>query len=181
MKRAIVAGLGLVALLFGVTASQADDFVIPCNLPRGAVTAVPAPFDKYIALDCTKMGQALKPAEGQVWAFVAMDDMSMWLTASNPSTGVSASTHYTRLSATEVSAERRTALLAELYKRFDSQLFEQSTILRMEEDTSDGVHRQIYLLLPSEGSSNAVLGIECLNDCVPLEDKPLAFLIAPAK
>jgi hypothetical protein len=157
-------------------AAPDDGISIPCALPADAVTSVPAPFDRYMALACTSSGQALKPQGG----FVALNNISMWLTSNSPDKrDLAPSTHFTGLSLATLTPEQVAAFRAEMSKAFDSPLIRQAAVYKLDEETSGGARKQIYLLIAPEGSNAPALGIECVNDCVPLEQKPWAFLIVP--
>ena len=133
-----------------------------------------------MALACTHNGQALKPLDGFSFIFVALNNVSMWLTSNNPEKqDLAPSTHFTKLSFATLTPEQIAAFRAEMSKAFNSPLIQQAAVYKMDEETSGGAHKQIYLLLAPEGSNAPALGIECVNDCVPLEAKPWAFLIAP--
>ena len=61
----------------------------------------------------------------------------------------------------------------------DRDVIFQSQTIRLEEELSGGGHRQVYLLIPPPGAGGHVLGIDCINDCVPMEEHPWVFSIVP--
>jgi hypothetical protein len=186
LERAIAflfAGVCIALMLRPVMAADAsgDGIAIPCALPSDAVTAVPAPFDKYMELTCTHAGQALKPLDGFRWVFVTQNNIMMWLTSNNTQKqDFAPSTHFTKLAAGTLSAEQLAAFHAELHKFTDAPVVFQSTVIKMDEETSGGAVKQIYLLLPPAGTGTHVLGIECIDDCIPMEEKPWAFVVMSA-
>ena len=55
-------------------------------------------------------------------------------------------------------------------------------VLRLEVDTSSGDHKQEYFLIAhnAAGAITGEWGIECYNDCNPMESSPWAFTVTTA-
>lgn len=162
------------------TADTDGGIEIACRLPAGAVTALPAPFDKYMTLTCTRTGQALKPVDGYQWVFPFVGNRTMWLTANSPDgKDLVPGTHFTTLSVEMPDGDRLKTFKDEMSRMLNSPLVYQSTILRLAEVTSNGEHKEIYLLIPPESAKANVLGIECVEDCIPMEQEPWLFIVTP--
>ena len=53
-------------------------------------------------------------------------------------------------------------------------------IMRLEVNTSTGDHKQEYLMISrAPNLSPNAWGIECYNDCTPMEASPWAWIITP--
>jgi hypothetical protein len=179
MLRGVAVLAALVFVAAAASAAQAatgDDIVVPCRMPADAAQAVPAPFDTYMRLECTRMGQSLRPVEGYAW--VARGFPQVWLmAASNPDQSVPGE-HFTKLDAVPLTDTQLAAFRAELRKMSSDDVVLQAPVLRLEEETSSGVHKQIYLLLPKAANGH-VVGFECFDDCIPMEAHPYMFIVMP--
>jgi hypothetical protein len=167
----------LAALVACGPAFGEDVLNLPCDgLPASAVRSVPAPFDAYLDLVCTKAGQAIKAKPGFVFEF---KEGRFYLNALNPDhpDQFSLTTHYTALINAPLSEAEAAGLRADLHTIADNPVIDASTILRLRIDTSTGAKKQIYLLIPTNGGT--VLGMECVKDCKPIAEDPWFFAIEP--
>ena len=153
-------------------------YILPCSeAPKSAVLAAPAPFDQYMHVVCTRAGHALAPVKGYHWLFAG--GQSMWLTAlSEHSTVTGQAAHFTRLEVDPLSPAETASLLDRLKPVVLSSSMLDVDVLRMEVDTSTGDHKQLFLFV-SHGTDRRAWGMECFNECVPMESPPWAFVIMP--
>jgi hypothetical protein len=158
--------------------SDENALVVPCDgMPAEAATSIPGPFTPYMELVCTRSGQALKPVAGYQWVF---DAGPMWLAATNPASP-SRTDHYTELTLDPLEQAQVEGLRAELRKITSRQAILEMEMIRLSVETSWGAHKQIYLLLPPAGAppDERVLGMECVDNCLPIDEDPWFFTIAP--
>jgi hypothetical protein len=149
--------------------------------PKTALTVVPAPLNAYMRVVCTKVSDALAPLPGFEWVFPG--NSAGFIAALNPKlTPTDEPAHFTRLA----SAPLTPAELAGFRQRLgtvakDPEILK-ADVMRMEVDTSTGDHKQEYLMVShTPGLSPNAWGIECYNDCDPMEPTPWAWIIAPVK
>jgi hypothetical protein len=148
--------------------------------PRTAVTTVPAPFNRYMRVICTRVTDALGPPAGLQWAFT--NGTNGLLTALNPKVAPTATPpNFTRLANAPPSAAEVAGFRQRLAKVVKNPAILAATILRLEVDTSSGDHKQEYFLVAHDGPAAGEWGIECYNDCNPMEATPWAFTVVPAK
>lgn len=165
--------------------TNTGEAVVPCEaLPATAVTTVPAPFDQYMQLTCTRSGQALRPVDGAQWLF-STGPRWMWSVGSPRG---SAADHFVRLTPTSIDAAELASLRGQLAQAFFPQTDGQSTrrpisdrtIIGLSARKSAGSLLQIYLLIPPPGASDQrVLGVECARNCRTLEGDAMYFVIVP--
>lgn len=163
--------------------------VVPCdNLPAGAVTAVPPPFDQYLELVCTQAGQALAPVDGYRWIF---ETGYVWRVQSTNFRSPAPSDHFVRLIADPLSEAEAASLRDELtnsirFRRLTGGAEPSAverTIIRLSVQRSWGGVSQIYLFVPPQGASREanVLGMDCGNaDCRPIYRNTLFFTVTPS-
>jgi len=166
-----------VLLLAAMPARGEDRLDLPCNgLPATAVNSVPVPFDRYMDLVCTHVGQALKPKPGFQFVF---REGPMLLTPLNPATPqrMGRSEHFTALRVDPLSEAEAALLRSDLHSVTNNPVIDASTIIRMREETSTGAIKQIYLLIPT--GNDPVMGMECVHDCRPIQGDPWFFTIQP--
>lgn len=176
------AGLTCAVLVALPSKASADaDFQFPCkNLPSDAVMQVPAPFDQYMELTCTKAGQALRPKPG--FRFIFQNGMSLDLTALNFSNPIAnPSVHFTMLSTRNLSDTAMSKFREQLRVIVTDMTAIESRIIWMDERTSTDATKQIILLIPPAGSvpERHVLGMECITECIPIDKDPWLFSIVP--
>jgi hypothetical protein len=152
------------------------NLVAPCG--AGAVRTVPAPFDGYMRLGCLKSGQVLAPKSGYSWVFT--NGMSMALSAlstDSPKTGEDA--YFTRLENAPLSPTEDAAFRMRVKTVVNDASFAEGDLFRMALETSTGDHRQEYLFVNRDaaGQIRRVWGIECFNDCDPMENPPWGFVV----
>ncbi len=162
----------------GITGMPAGYF-FPCSqAPRAAVIAVPAPFDQYMRVVCTKNGHALAPVEGSHWVFP--DGTSGMLPALNPDSKiVGPAAYFTALTNAPLSAAETAAFRAKLQPYVKNPTLLNAVVLRLEVDTSTAVHKQEYFLVnrDASGAMTGALDVECFNDCNPMSP-PWGFSVA---
>ncbi len=152
--------------------------VVSCDsLPKDAVRAVPHPFDRFMSIDCTRSGQALRPVPGYRWQF---PEGTMWLSATNPK-APSAEDHYVELAVIPMTPRGVSAVRAELHKITQEPAVFLRDIIRMDVTTSWGEHKQLFLLVPPAGAppEARVLGMECIHYCIPIDKDPWFFTVLP--
>jgi hypothetical protein len=195
--RSVLAAAALASALAGAQAVAQPGFATDPSLagfppgyiqdcrtrPSNIVTTVPAPFNAYMRVVCTKVSDALAPLPGYSWQFT--NGTGGFLTAINPKTAPGATPPgFTRLAnaaltAAEVAAFRqRLQRLAPVAK--DPAILA-ADVLRLEVDTSSADHKQEYFLVAhsAAGAVAGEWGIECYNDCNPMEASPWAFTVVP--
>lgn len=177
---AVAVGLATFLALPAMAApdDHAQSLVIPCEgLPADAVTSVPAPFDQFVELICTRSGQALKPVDGYAWVF---DVGATWLSATNPH-GPSKTDHYTRLVVDPLRQAEVDRLRAELNKLTPNPTLARREFIRLDVETSWAARKQIYLVLREKDGppDEHTLGMECIHNCVPIDKDPWYFSIEP--
>jgi hypothetical protein len=191
---AVAAALGLAALSLGQASAAPGGpgdpslagfppgYIQDCaTRPKTAITAVPAPLSAYMRVVCTKVSDALAPVPGFQWIFP--DNSSGFLAALNPKVGPTAEpAHFTRLASAPLTPAEVTAFRQRLITVAKNPEILKADIMRLEVDTSTADHKQEYILVShTPGASPNAWGIECYNDCNPMEANPWAFVIAPAK
>jgi hypothetical protein len=162
-----------------------DTSIVPCaDLPAGAATNVPPPFDQYLQLVCTRSGQALKPVDGYQWVFAGLSAQWQWaMNRQSPAP----TDHFVALTAEPLSDAEvvtlRDAVSRDInFKRVSGDYNADPTIARLSLQTSSGEHWQIYLLTPPQGSSPdaPVIGLRCRDDCLPLYMGAVFFTVTRA-
>jgi hypothetical protein len=160
-----------------------EDLLAPCdNLPAGATTTLPSPYDRYLRLACTQSGQMIVAAEGYRLMF---ETGSRWMWSTNLRSPAP-SDHYTSLTLAPLSEAQTESLRRELREYtprgprpiFQPSLLERTTV-RLLVQTSSGRRMQIYLFLPPEGSSQDLLGMECVGDCRSIRRDGYLFTMVP--
>jgi hypothetical protein len=148
-----------------------------------AVTAVPAPFNAYMRVVCTKVSDALAPVPGFEWIFP--NNTGGFLAALNPKLAPTAEpAHFTRLASAPLTPAEVAAFRQRLTSVAKNPEILKADVLRLEVDTSTSDHKQEYLMISrTPNLTPNAWGIECYNDCNPMEASPWAFVIArvPAK
>ncbi len=175
---ALVAAPCAAAGPFTVLPKTPGPVIVSCDqLPVDAVTAVPAPFDRYVELVCTRSGQALKPVDGYAWVF---DVGATWLTSTNPKSPAPTD-HYTRLATDPLSDAQVAKLRVELRKLTPNPTLARREFIRLDVTTSWGENKQVYLVLPEKDApaDEVVLGMECIKNCLPIESDPWFFKVMP--
>jgi hypothetical protein len=148
----------------------------PCHgLPPGAVEAVPAPFNAYMEIVCTRVGQSLIPKKGL--AFIGPDHLPHGFLAYASEDPVSANVYFTALNIRDLDENSTTKLRAELRKLTNVPALLQARIIWMDEATSTGRKKQLVLLIPPSGADIAVQGMECNTDCLPITEDPWFFSV----
>jgi len=177
MKRLLIAAALIVFSARGLAAE--DPLNLPCTaLPSTAVKFVPGPFDAYMQLACTHSGQVLMPKPGTRFVFREGPMALSALNADKPKE-INEAVHFTVLTVAPLDVSELASLRADLHKIATSPIIDQSTIIRMREETSTGAHKQIYLLIPLAGVKGHILGMECNHDCRPVESDPWFFSVVP--
>ena len=162
-------------------ASFPPGYVQDCRTrPRSAVTVVPAPFNRYMRVICTRVTDALGPLPGLQWTFT--NGTGGLLTAINPKVApTTGPPSFTRLANAPLTAAEVSAFRKRLAPVVKKPAILAADILRLEVDTSSGDHKQEYFLIAHAGPAAGEWGIECYTDCNPMESPPWAFTVAPAK
>jgi hypothetical protein len=195
MRVTKVAALCLLVSGTGAGAVQADDnvpagvsgfppgYFLPCaKAPKAAVLVVPAPFNRFMRVLCTRAGHALAPLPGFRWSFTNGSDG--WLTAINPKTPQPAPEDYfTRLATAPLSVAEVAAFRARLKTVVKNPAILTADVMRLQVDTSTADHKQEYLMVGHSvgGQVTGAWGMECYNDCNPMEASPWAFTIFAVK
>ena len=152
-------------------------YFLPCaEAPKTAVLGLPAPFDRFMRVLCTRAGHALAPLPGYHWVFA--NGMSLWLSAMSPKMTVTGqAAYFTRLAVAPLTAVEAADFRRRLKGFVRDPSYLAGELLRLEVDTSTGEHRQEYIFARAAagGALTPVWGIECLVDCRPLEKEPWAF------
>ncbi len=171
----VLAVLGLLSFAAAARAAEPlEPGEISCDsLPADAVKTVPAPFDRYVRLGCTQLGQALKPAKGYQWRF---QEGPMWLMATAEATKHA---YFVRLSADPLSPVEIDALRRELRKVSSDPYLMRRQIIRLSETNSAGFKKELYLLLPPADApaGTEVQGMECITHCRPIDQDPWTFAV----
>ncbi|MFI4934529.1 MAG: hypothetical protein ACHP7N_07920 [Caulobacterales bacterium] len=152
-------------------------YFVPCDTrPKTAVIVVPAPFDQYMRVVCAKITDALAPPPGFHWAFT--NGTNGFLTALNANVATTGA-NFTRLANAPLTAAEVAAFRARLAPVVKNPMILTADIMRLEVDTSSNDHKQEYLLIAhnSSGAVTGLWGIECYNDCDPMEKTPWAFTV----
>jgi hypothetical protein len=160
-----------------------EDLLVPCdNLPAGAATTLPSPYDRYLRLACTQSGQMIIPADGHQLIF-EIGPRWMWSTNLR---SPAPSDHFTSLTLAPLSEAQTESLRRELReytprgpRRILQPSLPERTTVRLLAQTSSGRRTQIYLFLPPEGSSEGLLGMECAGDCRSIRRDGYLFTVAP--
>jgi hypothetical protein len=166
----------------GVSGFPAGYF-LPCSqAPKAAVLIVPAPFDRFMRVLCTRAGHALAPPPGFHWVFA--NGMSAWLSALSPRSAlVGQDAYFSRLEATPLTADQAEAIRRRVAPIVRTPDMLKGEVLRLALDTSTGEHRQEYLFVSRDasGTPTRAWGIECFHDCEPMDAQPWAFMVEPDK
>ena len=139
---------------------------------------VPAPFDEFMSVVCTRAGHALAPPGGYHWLFI--NGASMWLTSMSAHSGLTGrDAYFTRLESAPLSEAEADALRQRVKPIVRTPAMLQGDLMRLEADTSTGDHKQIYLFVSHDGSGAVThaWGIECFHDCDPMDKDPWAFMV----
>lgn len=156
-------------------------YILSCSeAPRAAVVVVPPPFNAYMRVICTKVAAALAPVRGFHWAF--SNGTSGFLTALNPKSAVTGpEAYFTRLANAPLTAAEIAAFRARLKPVVKNPAILSAEVLRLQVDTSTDDHKQEYLLVAhnAAGAVTGAWGIECYDDCNPMEAQPWAFTVLP--
>jgi hypothetical protein len=150
--------------------------------PASDITAVPAPLNAYMRVVCTKVSDALAPLPGYEWDFP--NGTAGFLTALNPKGNAPAgAAHFSRLAYAPLSDAEVASFRQRLAPAVTNQAILTAQVLRLEVDTSTGDHKQEYFLVAHDGAGaiTGEWGIECYNDCNPMEQSPWAFTVVPAR
>jgi hypothetical protein len=189
---ALVAALGLAGVSLGAAAgapSGPNDpslagfppgYIQDCaTRPATAVTVVPAPFNAYMRVVCTKVSDALAPIPGFEWLFP--NNTTGFIAALNPKLAPTAEpAHFTRLTVAPLTPAEVAAFRQRLNTVAKDPEILKADVMRLEVDTSTSDHKQEYLMIShTPNLSPNAWGIECYNDCTPLEASPWAWIIAP--
>jgi len=137
--------------------------------------------DAYMRVVCTKASDALAPLPGYEWVF--SNGTGGFLTAINPKAGPTANPpSFTRLVNAPLSAADVAAFRQRLAPVAKDPAILTAEVLRLEVDTSSGDHKQEYFLIAhnAAGAITGEWGIECYNDCNPMESSPWAFTVTTA-
>ena len=141
--------------------------------PTKALPSVAIPFVFHA-------GHTLAPPPGFHWVFT--NGQSMWLSSlSTHSALTERDAYFTRLENAPLSAAEVTGFKDRLKPVIANPDMLSGDVLRLAVDTSTGDHKQIYLLVTHD-AAGAVLGtwgVECFDDCKPMEDPPWAFKVYP--
>jgi hypothetical protein len=146
--------------------------------PRTVALTVPAPLNAYMRVICTKVSDALAPPPGFEWVFP--DNLVEIIPALKPNVAPADDpAHFTRL----VSAPLTPAELAAFRQRLATVTKNpdmlKAEVMRLEVDTSTGDHKQEYLMVShTPGLSPNAWGLECYNDCNPMEKSPWGWVVA---
>ena len=158
-------------------------YFLPCAAaPATAVLTVPKPFDAFMRVLCTKAGHTLAPPPGTHWVF--SNGESAWLSSLSTHSGLTGqAAHFTRLENAPLTADEAAAFKDRLKPVITNTAMLEGDVLRLVVDTSTGDHKQIYLLVTHDGAGavTGLWGVECFNDCKPMEDPPWAFKAYPDK
>ena len=147
--------------------------------PKSAVTVVPAPFNAYMRVVCTRVSDALAPLPGYEWVFP--NDSPGFIAALNPKLAPTAEpAHFTRLAGAPLSPAELAAFRQRMTTVARDPAILTADVIRLEVDTSTGDHKQEYLMISRDPNHTpGAWGIECYNDCIPMEANPWAWIIAP--
>jgi hypothetical protein len=153
-------------------------YVLPCSAaPRTAVLSVPAPFDRHMRIICSISGHMLAPMHGSHWVFTNGQSMTLSaLSTHSQVTGQAA--HFTSLRNAPLSAAESAGLISRLKPVVNDPAMLDADVMRMEVDTSTGDHKQI-LLFVARAPGGRAWGMECFNECDPMESPPWAFIVTP--
>jgi hypothetical protein len=195
LRRLFSGALVAVSMLWAAEAQSAEPadpslagfppgyFLSCADAPSGAVVVVPERFRPYMRVLCTKAGAALAPVSGERWVFA--NGASMFLTALNPRSAAVSGTDafFTRLADAPLTPTEVAAFRERLKPVVKNPAILQAEILRLVVDSSTADHKQEYLLLgrATGGRVVQVWGIECYQDCDPMEQHPWAFTVVPDK
>jgi hypothetical protein len=160
---ALVAAMGLARPAM----AQNAPMVVPCaRLSAQAVSAVPAPFDRYMRLICyNSSGQGLVPPAGTGWVDGNSD---VGLSAMDDRPGPNGQPRlspqwYVSLTVRAISAADDAALRHVLASNVQPQFIVGSKIIELDAMTSAGELKQEFLVLP--GDAVATHGIKLLMEC----------------
>ena len=185
MKLCLALALALAGLGWSAVAApalgNADGAFHDCSdAPKGAVLSVPAPFDRFMRIQCARAGATLGPMPGFHWVFPS--GISMALSALSVHSSVTGrDAYFTRVEAAPLSAAEDAAFRKRVAPIVRSPSMLEGDFARLEVDTSTGDHKQVYLFVshaPS-GAVSGAWGIECFHDCDPMDASPWAFIIVP--
>jgi hypothetical protein len=148
---------------------------------KTAVTVVPAPLNAYMRVVCTKVSDALAPLPGFQWVFP--DNSSGFIPALNPKVGPTAETaHFTRLESAPLTAAELAVFRQRMSTVAKNPEILKAEVMRLEIYTSTADHKEEYLMVShTPGLSPSAWGIECYNDCDPMDKSPWAWVVAPLK
>jgi hypothetical protein len=166
-----------VLALSSVAEASTTPAEFPCHgLPADAVKSVPAPFDTYMEIVCTRLGQSLVPRKG--FAFIGPDHLSHGFLAfaldDDPDAN---SVYFTSLRVRVLNGNDIAKLRTDLHKVTDIPALFQARIIWMDEATSSGKKKQLILLIPQNVSDIPVQGMECNADCIPITEDPWFFSV----
>jgi hypothetical protein len=147
--------------------AQNAPYLVPCaSISAAAVTAVPAPFDRFMRLVCyNSSGQALLPVDGFDWVqgknalgLASMDDRPG--PNGQPRFGI---TWYVSLTPRDISAGDDAALRRVLLQEIKPEFINRSRIIEMDAETSAGELKQEFIISPADPA--ATHGIKLLLEC----------------
>jgi hypothetical protein len=146
--------------------------------PRTVALVVPAPLNAYMRVICTRVSDALAPPPGYEWVFP--DNMVEIIPALKPNVAPTDDpAHFTRLVSAPLTAAELAAFRQRLAGVVKNPEILKAEVMRLEVDTSTGDHKQEYLLVShTPGASPSAWGLECYNDCNPMEKTPWAWVVA---
>ena len=162
---------------------------IPCDrlpFPAGAVTAVPAPFDRYMRLKCYEvLGQGLGPVENFHWADRLGHGIGLSSTSAAGSPDASGQRRfpfswYSQLVPLVPSPAEQQALRTDL-KQAIAPRYLTGSILELKATTSNAEEKRIYLIVPDTkpGPPQWLVGLECNGACFRDDPQPLIFVGEP--
>jgi len=163
---------------------------IPCDrlpFPAGAVTAVPAPFDRYMRLKCYEvLGQGLGPVENFHWADRLGHGIGLSSTSAAGSPDASGQRRfpfswYSQLVPLVPSPAEQQALRTDLKQAIAPRYLTGSSILELKATTSNAEEKRIYLIVPDTkpGPPQWLVGLECNGACFRDDPQPLIFVGEP--
>jgi len=105
----------------------------------------------------------------------------MWLSSADPH-GPSKSDHYLSLVTDPLSDIEVNRLRKALKTLTPNPTLSRRVFIRLDVTTSWGGKKQVYLVLPERDAppDEVTLGMECINNCMPIDKDPWFFKVIPA-
>jgi hypothetical protein len=155
--------------------------------PAGAVTAVPAPFDRYMRFKCFEiLGQGLGPVENFHWADQAGHGIGLSSSSAAGSPDASGQRQfpfswYTQLVPAALSPAEQQALRADFKQAITPRYLTGASILELKATTSNAEQKRIYLIVPDTkpGLPRWLVGLECNGACFRDDPQPMIFFGEP--